>query len=215
MGFRLGRFGAAIIAATLLLAASPASAKPAESHDDSLYSQFESLTSRLKADSARALDAAGAATARAIEASKGAIAEIQTDAGPRLETFRQTLNEQKAKLATIGDGRGCALRRVEAGGHEILVRDVVRHVDRVLGAILGRTLGLRSTARPPRPSTGSATGSPCSPIAKRRLKPPFRPPAKIERPEMTDTPKNRPDRQRVGRPAARSRHAGRPARQLA
>ena len=102
MGFRLGYFGAVIIASALLLAATPVSAEPAESQDDSLYSQFESLASRLKADSDRALEAASAATARAVEASKRAIVEIQADAGPRLETFRQTLNEQKAKLGIIG-----------------------------------------------------------------------------------------------------------------
>jgi len=111
VGFRLGRFSAAIVATGLLLAATPALAKPAESQDDSLYSQFESLASRLKAGGARAAEMAGAATARAVEASKGAIAEMQTDAGPRLETFRKALNEQKAKLAMIGED---AAQRLDA-----------------------------------------------------------------------------------------------------
>lgn len=102
MGFRLGRIGTAIVAAALLFAASSVSAKPTESQEDSLHSQFESLASRLKAEGQRAIDAAARVTARAVDASKGAIAETQTDLGPRLETFRQTLNEQKAKLAMIG-----------------------------------------------------------------------------------------------------------------
>jgi len=103
LGIHLGRFGAAIFAAVLLLGTAPALAKPAESQEDSFYSQLESLASRLKADGARAIETAGAATARAVEASKGAIAQTQTDLGPRLETFRKALNEQKAKLAIFGE----------------------------------------------------------------------------------------------------------------
>lgn len=103
MGFRLRHFSAVLVAATLVLSAGPASAKPTESQEDSAYSQFESLASRLKAGAERALDAAGDATARAVAAGKGAIAETQDDFGPRLETFRQMLSEQKAKLATVGE----------------------------------------------------------------------------------------------------------------
>lgn len=103
MRFCLSHAAVAIVAATLLLAVPPVSAKPTESQEDSVSSQFESLASRLKAEGERALDAAAGATARAIEASKGAIAETQTELGPRLQTFRQLLNEQKAKLAMIGE----------------------------------------------------------------------------------------------------------------
>jgi hypothetical protein len=103
VGFRLGRFSAVLVAAALALSASPASAEPTESQEDSPYAKVESLASRLKAGTERALDAAGDAAARAVDASKGAIAETQTDLGPRLETFRQLLNEQKAKLAIIGE----------------------------------------------------------------------------------------------------------------
>jgi hypothetical protein len=100
--FHLGRFGAVLIAATIASSAGLASAKPTDSHD-SAYSKFESLASRLKADGERMLAAAGDATARAVDASKGAIAGAQDDLAPRLETFRQMLNEQKAKLAMIGE----------------------------------------------------------------------------------------------------------------
>ncbi len=96
------------------------------------HSQFESLASRLKAGTERALDAASDAAARAVDASKGAIAETETDLGPRLETFRQMLNDQKAKLAMIGEDAVAPLRRVEASGHGLLVRDMVRHADQVL-----------------------------------------------------------------------------------
>lgn len=102
MGFHLDRFGAVLLAAALLASASPVPAKPAESQEDSGYSKFESLASRLKAEGRWALNAAGDATARAVEASKDAVAEAETDLAPRLETFRQVLNEQKAKLATLG-----------------------------------------------------------------------------------------------------------------
>jgi hypothetical protein len=103
VGFRLGHFSAVLVAATLALSAGSALAKPADSQEDPASSQFESLASRLKAGTERALDAASDAAARAVDASKGAIAETETDLGPRLETFRQMLNDQKAKLAMIGE----------------------------------------------------------------------------------------------------------------
>jgi hypothetical protein len=103
VGFHLGRFCAVLIAAALASSAGIASAKSTESQEDSAYSKFESLASRLKAEGDRALAVAGDVTARAVDAGKDAIAETQDDLSPRLETFRQMLNEQKAKLAMVGE----------------------------------------------------------------------------------------------------------------
>ena len=103
MGFHLGHFSAVLVAVAIASSAGLALAKPTGTPEDSAYSRFESLAFRLKADGERALAAAGDVTARAVDASKDAIAETQDDLGPRLETFRQMLNEQKAKLAMIGE----------------------------------------------------------------------------------------------------------------
>ena len=101
MRFRLSRVGVALV--VLLLAAGPAAAQAPDSQDDSLYAQFERLASKLKTESARALAAASGVASRALEQSQSAIAEAETEFGPQLETFRNLLNEQKAKLAKVGE----------------------------------------------------------------------------------------------------------------
>jgi hypothetical protein len=106
MGIRLRHLSIvriAVLAATMLIAVGPVSANPVESQDNSQQSELERLAARLKAKSERAIAVASQAAARAVEASKDAIAETQTDLGPRLETFRKMLNAQKAKLATLGE----------------------------------------------------------------------------------------------------------------
>jgi hypothetical protein len=91
------------VAAVLLLAVAPATAQAPDSQDDSLSAQFERLASKLKTESARALAAASGAASRALAQSQIAIAEAETELGPQLETFRTLLNEQKAKLAKVGE----------------------------------------------------------------------------------------------------------------
>jgi hypothetical protein len=101
MRFRLRCAKPVLVAATVLLAVTPVSAKTAESQDNS-YSAFAAFASQLKAQSEQALAATAKAAAYAIEEGKAAIAEGEKTLAPRLETFRLTLNQQKARLGIIG-----------------------------------------------------------------------------------------------------------------
>lgn len=102
MRFRLSCAGAALLAATLVLAVTPVSAKSSESQENSSYSAFAHLASTLKAESEKALAATAKAAAQAVGQSRAAIAEAEKDFAPRFETFRLMLNEQKARLGIIG-----------------------------------------------------------------------------------------------------------------
>jgi len=110
MRFRLSCACAALLAAMLVLAVTPASAKTAESQDNSSYTAFTNFASQLKAESAQALAASATAAAHAIAESKAAIAEAEKNLAPRFETFRLTLNAQKARLGIIGQDAASRLK---------------------------------------------------------------------------------------------------------
>jgi hypothetical protein len=101
MRFRLRSARPALVAAAIVLAATPVGAKTTESQENS-YSAFTAFASRLKAQSEQALTLTAKAAAYAIEEGKAAIAESEKTLAPRLETFRLMLNEQKARLGIIG-----------------------------------------------------------------------------------------------------------------
>jgi dihydroxyacetone kinase len=109
MRFRLSSAYAALVAATLMLAATPVSAKTTESQENS-NSAFTAFASQLKAQSEQALAASAKAAANAIAESKAAIAEAEKNLAPRFETFRLTLNEQKARLGIIGQDAASRLK---------------------------------------------------------------------------------------------------------
>jgi hypothetical protein len=110
MGFRLRRAGVVLVAA-VLLNAGPTFAKPVESQENSTYSRLQHLVLEVKAKSVRALAATSEAAARAVDEGKDTIAEVETDFAPYLQTFRNVLNERKARLANIGTD---AVARFEA-----------------------------------------------------------------------------------------------------
>jgi hypothetical protein len=102
----------AVLAAAFSLSVTLVSANTLESQDNSSYSvsMFASFASKLKVESAQALAAAAKAAAQAIDASKAGLAEAEKDLASRLETFRLALNEQKARLGTIGQDAAARLR---------------------------------------------------------------------------------------------------------
>lgn len=111
MRFRPSRVGGALVAVALLLAAGPASANPVDSQDNSLSSQFDGMAAKLKADGERAMDAAAEMASRAVAQSQNTLTAAGERWAPRLQTFRQMLNDQKANLAIIGAD---AARRLNA-----------------------------------------------------------------------------------------------------
>ena len=102
----------AVLAAAFLLSATPVSANTAKSQENSSYSVslLASFAAKLKVESEQALAAAAKTAAQAIEESKAALAAAEKDFVPRLETFRIALNEQKARLGTIGQDAAARLR---------------------------------------------------------------------------------------------------------
>jgi len=112
MGFRLRHIRVALAAVTLLLATAPeVFAKPAEPQENSLQLRLERLASVLKAEGERAIAAAANAANRAWEENKDTVAEVKTGLAARLESFGKLLNEQKARLATLGED---AAARIDA-----------------------------------------------------------------------------------------------------
>jgi len=101
MRFRLRCVRPVLVAAALVLTATPVGAKTTESQENS-YSAFTAFASRLKAESEQAFTVTAKAAAYAIEEGKAAIAESEKNLAPRLETFQLMLNQQKARLGIIG-----------------------------------------------------------------------------------------------------------------
>ena len=101
MRFRLRCARPAFVAAAVVLAVTPVSAKATESQENS-YSAFTAFASQLKAQSEQALAVSAKAAAYAIEEGKAAIAQSEKTLAPRLKTFRLMLNQQKARLGIIG-----------------------------------------------------------------------------------------------------------------
>jgi hypothetical protein len=91
MRCRLSFIGATLVVAAFLPSITPASANTPESQENSSYSAFTRFASALKAESEHAV----AATEKVLV--------------PRLQTFRLTLNEQKARLGTIGQDAAARL----------------------------------------------------------------------------------------------------------
>jgi len=110
MRFRLSCARPALLAAVLMLAVTPVSARVTESQENSSYSAFAAFASQLKARSEQALAATSKAAAQMIEQSKAALSETEKDFAPRLETFGLMLNEQKARLGIIGQDAAQRLR---------------------------------------------------------------------------------------------------------
>jgi DNA anti-recombination protein RmuC len=96
MRFCLTGTGVALVTAALLLTAVPASAKSAQSQENSLHQELESFAAALKAHSERAMAAAAEAARGAIEDNKDKIDDVKSD-------FTALLNEQKARLGIIGE----------------------------------------------------------------------------------------------------------------
>lgn len=113
MRFWLACSGVAVVCAALVFSA-PASAKPAEFKDNSIATELERFAATLKAQSARALDAA----ADTVQDGKGIVADAKTRAATQFEKFRDALNEQKATLAIIGED---AATRLNAWKQETVV----------------------------------------------------------------------------------------------
>jgi len=110
MRFRLSFIGATLVVAAFLPSITPVSANTPEWQENSSYSAFTRFASALAAKSEQGLAATAKAAAQAAEESKAALAEAEKDLAPRLETFRLTLNEQKARWGTICQDAAARLR---------------------------------------------------------------------------------------------------------
>ena len=99
----LAHLSATFLSAAWLFGALPASAKPAESQDNSLSTELGRLASTLTTHSERAVEAAGDAAARALHDGQGIFAEAQSDIAKSFEKFSHALNEQKADLGMIAE----------------------------------------------------------------------------------------------------------------
>ena len=107
----LARLSATFLCAAWLLGALPASAKPAESQDNSLSTELGRLASTLTTHSERAVEAAGDAAARALHDGQGVFAEAQSDIAKSFEKFSHALNEQKAELGMIAEDATARLKK--------------------------------------------------------------------------------------------------------
>ena len=93
----------ALLTVAFLLTAGSVSANPAESQENSLQSQAERMAEELKEQGTQALEAATEAANNAVEESQEALAEAEKTWSPRLQAFQQTLSDQKAALAMMGE----------------------------------------------------------------------------------------------------------------
>lgn len=93
----------AVLAIAFLLTAGPASANPAGGQENSLQSQVESMAEDLKKEGTQALEAATEAANIAVKESQEALAEAEKTWSPRFQAFQQTLSDQKAALAMMGE----------------------------------------------------------------------------------------------------------------
>ena len=99
----LARLSATFLCAAWLFGALPASAKPAESQDNSLSTELGRLASTLTTQAERAIEAGGDAAARALHDGQGVFAEAQSDIAKSFEKFSHALNEQKADLGMLNE----------------------------------------------------------------------------------------------------------------
>ena len=67
------------------------------------------MASNLKEEGTQALEAAAEAASNAVEESQDALAKAEKTWSPRLQAFQQTLSDQKAALAMMGEDAAAAL----------------------------------------------------------------------------------------------------------
>lgn len=102
MRMRSVRLCVAIVFAALFLGALPVSAKPAEQQDYSLSVALDRFFATLTEQSERALENGKSIAALAIHSATAELADITTEASRRIQDFRDSLNEPKAKLDILG-----------------------------------------------------------------------------------------------------------------
>ena len=93
---------AGMLGALALAGALPASAKPFEPQENSLQSAVDGFASYLKSETNELV----AAAARAARENKDTLAQAKANIDAQISALRETLSDQKARLATLGKDLG-------------------------------------------------------------------------------------------------------------